>query len=216
MMEDTAQIAIVDDHSLFLQGLSRLLEEFPQPNTVRAYKSGLDLLNDLDAGVHFDLIIADLAMRPVNGIALIAALTERNMRAPVIIISGAEDATTKSNAARVGAFDFLHKSSSQDQLFQAIQSALESGPLTKDMLRRRSGRMSVDHDRGEHILIPKLAPQQVRVLRFLADGMTNKEIGQVMSISENTVKSHVKSIFRELSVTSRTAAVRQGQELGLF
>ena len=215
-MEHPVCIAVVDDHSLFLQGITRLLEDFPRPVQAKAYHTGIELLSDLDNGQPFDLVIADLAMRPINGITLISALAERDLTAPVIIVSGAEDAITKANAQRLGAFDFLHKSANQDHLFATIQAALDAGPQARGRLRKTPERTHVDQEKGEFVLVPKLAPQQVRVLRLLADGLTNKEIGKSLSISENTVKTHMKNIFRELSVSSRTSAVRRGQDLGLF
>lgn len=215
-MAPSFNIAIVDDHDLFLQGMIRLLEEFPHPVLAKAYHTGLALLADLDKGQTYDLIVADLAMRPINGITLISALAERNLGLPVIIVSGAEDAITKSNAQRLGAFDFVHKSASKDHLFGTIQAALDAGPEARNTLRKTTERTQLDTHEGELVLVPKLAPQQVRVLRLLAEGLTNKEIGKSLSISENTVKTHLKSIFRELSVTSRASAVRRGSDLGLF
>ncbi len=71
-------------------------------------------------------------------------------------------------------------------------------------------------DGTDTIVQPKLGLQQQRILGMMAEGATNKDIARALSISENTVKTHAKAIFRELSVSSRAAAVQRARELALF
>ncbi|KIC20450.1 response regulator transcription factor [Leisingera sp. ANG-Vp] len=209
-------IAIVDDHNLFLDGMRLLIEHYYPSASPQTYSCANAFLDALDQGCIFDVVISDLAMKNLNGIALLGELNAREFDAPVVILSASEDAATQEKSLRAGAFQFVHKSASRGDLFNAIHAAAKHGPSSKEQMRRNAQRIQVDKVDGEHVLAPRLAPQQLKILQLLAAGQTNREIGTALSISENTVKTHVKAIFRELSVSNRTAAVRRAQELMLI
>lgn len=214
MTNSSIRVAIVDDHVLFLEGFVKLLSGYPDPLLISPFGTATDLLRAVDEGSKFDVVIADLAMKNVNGIALIGALKARNFSAPVIVLSGTEDAVTRANAEIVGAFRFIHKSASIETVCEAIR---EANNQASSRLRRHNHRNDPFDDQGiEQVLLPHLPPQQLRILGLLATGRTNKAIGEELSISENTVKSHIKAIYRELSVNTRTAAVQRARELVLI
>jgi DNA-binding NarL/FixJ family response regulator len=214
--EQPKRLAIVDDHALFLQGLGYLFEQGPLDVEVALFTTGTAFLAAVDQGQVFDIVITDLAMKQINGIALIAALRARDIGVPVIVLSASEDAITRSNADLVGAFSFVHKSCEQEVLFDAVAAASEASPLPARSMRQGT-RRSVFHDDGtDTVLRPKLGEQQQRILALMAQGLTNKVIAGELAISENTVKTHVKTIYRELSVNNRAAAIQRARELALF
>lgn len=211
-----AHIAIVDDHALFLRGIEHLLAHYPGALEVLTFPSGLDLLDAVDNGLQFDLVITDLAMKTINGIALIHALRQRLISVPVIVLSASEDAVTRANAEQIGAFCFLHKSVDQALLFDTIAEALTTRPLAARAMRKAASGLGEDAEGMEQVLVPQLGAQQLRILAMLAGGARNAEIAEHLNISENTVKTHLKAIFRALGVNTRTAAVQRGRELVLF
>lgn len=210
------QLAVIDDHALFLQGLAYVFGQSSLDHQLHTFTSAREFLEAVDKGQGFDVVITDLAMKQINGIALIGALRARDIGVPVIVLSASEDAMTRSNADMVGAFCFVHKSCEPEVLFDAVETASVAAPLPARSIRDGARRSVFGEDGTDTILRPELGPQQRRILSMMASGMTNKEIARVLTISENTVKTHAKTIFRELSVSSRAAAVQRARELALF
>ena len=216
MGTSSIRLAVIDDHMLFLQGLAYMFENCHLDLEVQNFTTATSFLQATDDGQEWDVVITDLAMKQINGIALIGALRARDIGVQVIVLSASEDAITRSNAEMVGAFCFVHKSSDEQGLLDAITSAHEAGPLPVRSVQNGARRMIVEPDGTDTIVHPKLGPQQQRILAMMAEGATNKDIARALSISENTVKTHAKAIFRELSVGSRAAAVQRARELALF
>jgi DNA-binding NarL/FixJ family response regulator len=210
------RLAVIDDHVLFLQGLSYVFENCDLDLEVQSFTTATSFFKATDEGQKWDVVVTDLAMKQINGIALIGALRSRDIGVQVIVLSASEDAITRSNAEMVGAFCFVHKSSDEQILVDAIQSAHEAGPLPMRSVKNGTRRMIFQSDGTDTIVHPKLGPQQQRILGMMAEGATNKDIARALFISENTVKTHAKAIFRELSVGSRAAAVQRARELALF
>lgn len=216
MKNSSIRLAVIDDHVLFLQGLAYVLENCDLDLEVHSFTTATSFLKATDEGQDWDVVVTDLAMKQINGIALIGALRAREMGVQVIVLSASEDAITRNNAEMVGAFSFVHKSSDDQDLLDAIKSAHEAGPLPMRSVQNGTRRIVFQPDGTDKIVQPKLGPQQQRILGMMAEGATNKDIARALSISENTVKTHAKAIFRELSVSSRAAAVQRARELALF
>ncbi len=210
------RLAVIDDHALFLQGLAYVFRNCSLDLDVQSFTTATEFLEQIDDEREWDVIVTDLAMKQINGIALIGALRARKIGTQVIVLSASEDAITRSNADAVGAFCFVHKSSEETVLLEAIAAAHKAGPLPPRSVQNGARRMIFQPDGTDTIVRPKLGPQQQRILSMMAKGATNKDIARALSISENTVKTHAKTIFRELSVGSRAAAVQRARELALF
>ena len=205
---DSIHIAIVDDHELFLSGIGGLIRQMDSRFVVAGYARGSDLIESLKTGSpKLDLLITDLTMKQVNGLALAAAVRQLLPLLPIIMVSGVEDALSGQNLTMLGINGFVAKSASEPTLRAAIVSALES---TDKGFGRQAKRPT------EQPILPDLAPRQRQIVSLVASGATNREISEALNISENTVKSHLKDVFAELGVTSRTAAVRRARELGFL
>lgn len=215
--EDGAiRVAAVDDHTLFLAGLDHLLNRESQDMVCHCFDSGRSLLQALDAGADFDVVVTDLTMKELNGLALITAIRARGITAQCIILSASEDAISRESSARLGAFRFLHKSDDPEALKTAIREANAAMRPAPTALAAAEG-LRVENPTGEeYAVVPMLGPRQLRVLELLAAGHSNKDISDALCISENTVKTHLKAIYRELGVKSRTAAATRGRELSLI
>ena len=214
-------IAVVDDHRLFLNGLVMMIEKGPEAHDVSPFECPLELIARLDRGDRFDLIICDLIMSRMNGLAFVDAIREYH-RVPVLILSGINATPPIPEMRKLGVVGFVHKSADDDVLFEAIEHALAGRAyFPADYTIDEEGRASGDFGRqvefaGDERPIPALSARQMEVLQLLAGGATNGEIAGQLGISENTVKSHLKAIFDALRVTKRTACVRAARSLGVI
>ncbi len=210
------RVAMIDDHQMFLVGIRHLLGGAETGFSVSCFGSGFDLLAAFDAGESFDVIVTDLTMKDLNGLALISSIRQRGIQTPAIVLSASEDAIARSHSELIGAFQFVHKSSDPEVLSDAILKAAEAGNLRAHELRRTASREIEDSNGEDQVVVPRLAPKQREILLLVAKGLTNQQIADTLCISENTVKSHAKVIFRELGVNTRTAAAQRARELALI
>ena len=216
---ETVSIALVDDHRLFLMGFTLLLERLEHQCSVVAFDTPVDLLKALNSGEQFDLVICDLVMKSMNGLAFIAALRGRD-RVPVLMISGINSSPPIAEMQQLNAQGFVHKSSDDSVLIEAIETVLAGRtyfPDAPDSTLPPAGSFgNVSDEYGDEPDVPVLTSRQVEILGLISNGAANKEIARTLEISENTVKTHLKQIFELLKVNKRTACVRAAQSLGIL
>ncbi|WP_417667754.1 response regulator transcription factor [Roseibium sp.] len=218
------RIALVDDHQMFLDGAVSLLQLKSDGHCVSAFNDPEVFLLELADGAVFDLIVADLLMGKMNGLALVSAVRSRNLKMPILLLSGVEDALPGVNIERSGANGFISKKDGKDTFLQAVRTVLNGGTFFSpsnwagslemsdgDTVNNLAGRRQIDCDKT-----PSLSDRQKEVLILVAGGNSNKEISRALEISENTVKSHLKQIFEEFGVSKRSACIRQAQLFGLI
>lgn len=213
------RIALVDDHRMFLDGLTEVIQALDTRYACTAFSSPSEAIAAIDGGETFDLVIADLVMPEMNGVALVLALKARAGAAPVLVISGVDTFPPIEKILETGARGFISKAAPSQTLHAAIRTVLAGETfLTGDVWERLSAGEGTAHLpalAGGDAAGPLLGPRQVDVLRLLAEGCSNKKISEALGISENTVKTHVRAIFRQLNVTRRTACVNRARALGL-
>jgi DNA-binding NarL/FixJ family response regulator len=146
-----------------------------------------------------------------GGLALLGALRKRHPAAPVLMLSALDDAETVRRAMRGGAAGFVPKASSTDTLLGAVREVLAGGhylpPQYADApLKRMRGNIQARFH---------LTAAQMRVLELLVEGKTNREIGEVIGVTEGTVKIHVSAIFKALDVSNRSQAMLVAARHGL-
>lgn len=215
-------IAIVDDHRIFLDGISLLIKEKPNFQ-VETYHAPIELLHKLETGHSFNLILCDLIMTEMNGLAFIAAVRAHTKTLPILMLSGINTAPPLEDIKHLGGNGFVHKSAEPSILLKAIDTVLSGRDYFYDQDGERIGASRQDYGADSHesgmtgdANLPQLGARQLQVLKLIASGATNKEIADELCISQNTVKSHIKQIFIELGVNKRTACVRKAQTLGLI
>ncbi len=212
-------IAVLDDHRMFLDGLSLMVEGMAKNLEVESYDNPLTLLNDIDAGRSFDLVICDLIMNKMNGLAFVAAVRSRTAKLPLLMLSGINANPPLHELKRLGANGFIHKSADNADLLNAINMVTDGNscfPAETSGVEQAQASPSDDLLFDEVPLLPVLGNRQVEVLQMIAQGASNKEISNSLAISENTVKTHLRQIFAELGVNKRTACVRKAQTLGII
>jgi len=202
------RIIIVDDHNLFLQGIKSLLASHLPAATLEAYQHVQEAFAALEANPVADLVLADIFMPKFNGLTMVELLAQNKIFVPVLLISSAEDVQLIRQYLNLGASGFVHKSSQPEELLNAIRQVLSQGTYLHPEVAEKIHSVN----RRESYMLSK---RQAEVLASLAEGLSNKEIGSLLGISELTVKSHVSALFDVFSAQSRLECVRKAEKLGL-
>lgn len=218
-MSDRVKIAVIDDHQIFLDGVSLLVKSMDERFEVCGFSAPMTLLSEVKTGAKFDLVLCDLIMNSMNGLAFISALRAHAKTLPILMLSGINTAPPLAEIKRLGGQGFVHKSVDNQNLLSAIQTVLAGGTYFADGLEagKINAPIAIAQDgMDDPVVTPQLSGRQMEVLGLIANGASNKEIARTLSISENTVKTYLKQIFLELGVNKRTACVRKAQMLGLI
>lgn len=198
------RIALVDDQALVLKGLSALLTEF----------SDLEIgLESLDAALLLgalekrpvDVIVSDIRMPGIDGIGLIRALRERGDATPVILLTTFDDSELLLRAVEAGAQGFLLKDASPDDLHAAIRRVADGETLLQPVSLGAVRARWQDEQVTEGTL--RLTTREADILRLVAGGYSNKEIGRSLHLSEGTVKNYISGLLVKLDCRDRTHAV---------
>jgi len=202
---------IIDDHLLFAEGLAGLIERSLAPchtSQVRSAEEAEQILSRMDEQP--DLILMDLNLPGVSGLTLIRRLQQMSVLSPVIMISASESLADARKALEHGALGYLPKSSPPAVLINAVQTVLDGGTYLPE------GWQELMDSQKQALPEIRLTPRQQEILHLLAQGMSNKVIASELDISENTIKGHLRDVFRLFRVTNRTACLNAVRRLGLL
>ena len=202
------KVLLADDHPAFREGLSRLLSEQDDLIIVGEAADGeeaVKLANELKP----DVAVVDIAMPKLNGIEATKRIKEVCPNTAVLIVSAYDDEPYVINAIEAGASGYLLKSIRVRELSAAIRAVHRDEMIFDSSAARKvfdSMTVSKDKPSTDEPSSP-LKQREFEVLKLAAKGMSNKEIGQELTISTRTVQSHLVNIFTKLNVNSRTEAV---------
>jgi len=204
-MSERYKIVIADDHPLFRSALRQALNNsYPETDWLEA-ESADTLQQTLDADSNLDLIILDLQMPGSHGYSTLIHLRSHYPAIPVVIISAYEDTKTIAKAMHYGSCGFIPKSTSMDQLANALDLILQGETWLPHGLDLSKEDISEHGDFANRL--SDLTPQQYKVLQMFGEGLLNKQIAYDLDVSEATIKAHATAIFRKLNVRNRTQAV---------
>lgn len=211
MSNDAAQVRllIVDDHHVVREGLSTYIEIEPRIELAGEAASGEEALSLLDQ-VAPDVVLMDLLMPGMGGIAATSEVLARRPDCRVIVLTSFADPTQIQAAIRAGASGYLLKDVQAEEMVQAIirvhegQGHLQPAVAERLMQVMREG--SASGSAGTGARLQTLTERELQVLRLIAAGHSNKELASLLGISERTVKGHVSSILDKLDLADRTQA----------
>jgi DNA-binding NarL/FixJ family response regulator len=206
---------------MFLDGLSLFFSGHSDRFDVSTFEKPSDLMHAIATGVRFDLLISDLIMKEMSGLAFVSAIRSHSQTLPILMLSGINSPPPVREIINLGANGFIHKSADNEALLRAVDALIDGDTyFPEDMPSGDEANSLGELGDGEFLdeidYLPKLSPRQIEVLHLIANGASNRQISEQMIISENTVKSHLKSIFYEMRVNKRTACVRKARTLGLI
>ncbi len=194
------RIMIVDDHPLIRRGIKQLLSFEDDFDIVCEATNGTEALA-LAHQHELDLILLDLNMKGLSGLNTLQALRSEGITAKVVILTVSDSPADMDAIVKAGADGYLLKDSEPDELIEHLHSALDGDKVYSDIVAQHI------RDRAENpSLLDSLTERELEILSKVALGHRNKQIADVLFISESTVKVHMKSLLKKLQVKSRTAA----------
>ncbi|MFW0792821.1 response regulator transcription factor [Gordonia sp. CPCC 205515] len=208
--DDTAapiRVLLVDDQELIRTGLRRILRPRDGFDIVGECSDGSEVLAAI-AETAPDIVVMDLRMRNVDGITATSMVRTLREPPPVLALTTFDDDKLLSGVLRAGAAGFILKDSSAEALIWAVRAVVRDGAFLDPAVTGRvlHGYRHPAPTRAASSA-PDLTDREADVLRLMARGRTNAEIGTELSISEVTVKSHINHIFTKLDLRDRAAAI---------
>jgi two-component system, NarL family, response regulator LiaR len=205
----TIRIVIADDHSVVRQGLRMFLGLDPELEVVGEAADGAEALR-LAKQLRPDVVVMDLLMPVMDGIAATAAIRRELPDTEVLALTSVLEDASVVGAVRAGAIGYLLKDTQADALCQAIKAAAAGQVQLTPRAAARLMQVVSTPESPE-----ALTERETEVLRLLAQGQSNKQIAHGLHITEKTVKTHVSNILSKLGVQSRTQATLYAVRIGL-
>ncbi len=212
------RVVLVDDHEVVIEGLKAMLAGFRSRVRVVGHAVGSEHAPKIVESLDPEVVLCDIRMRGCSGLDLCLTLRQRNPERKVVMLSVYDDEQYVFQAMRVGASGYLLKSITSDELVRQVESvrdgeiAIDAGMaarLADTAGRVQPGQFWPGARQG-------LTPRESEILSYIVNGLPNRAIANKLVIGDETVKSHLRSIYRKLSVTDRTSAVATALREGIY
>ena len=205
----TIRVLIAEDHTLVSEGLKAMLSTTDELEVVGAVNAGADAVNLAKTG-SVDVVLMDLKLADqMSGIEATRLIKEGAPGVKVVVLSMFTDPGTVAEAVKAGADGYLSKGTSGGEVIAAIRNVMDGrSVLDPSVTEGVLGRIGRDAPSA-------LTDRELDVLQRLAHGRSTREVADEMGVSDETVKSHVKQIFKKLGVRDRTQAVAEALRRGL-
>ncbi|NNM70230.1 MAG: response regulator transcription factor [Gallionella sp.] len=215
------KILLVDDHSLFREGMRYVLQQLPDVGEIFEAGNYPDGLKQAELHPELDLALMDLNMPGSEGAISIKFFHQRFPHIPVVVVSGEDGRDKMEKVMSYGAMGFVCKSATAPVMLSALNLVLAGGVYVPPQMLEQQGVLeSSPPERMDKRSLNTneygLTPRQMQVLGHLAEGLSNKQIARAVDLAEGTVKIHVAAVYQVLRVNSRMEAVRVAEQLGLI
>jgi DNA-binding NarL/FixJ family response regulator len=205
----TVKILIVDEHVLFREGLQSLLSLEPDMEVVGQTSTVQGAVEQV-ASSKPDVVLMDISLRDGSGLEALKSIKAKYPECGVVILSDQDSNENLYEAFRCGSNGYILKDTPIENLVTALRALARGEPiLSRSLIRRiveEYARLGDEGNRGD-ILLNSLTARELEVLRHVGTGASNREIAGRLSISEHTVKAHVRNIFEKLSLEKRSQMV---------
>ena len=211
---DTIRLMIVDDHAVVREGIRTYLELEDRFQIVGEASNGREAV-DKARVLRPDVVLMDLLMPELDGIGATKGIKETNPEIKIIVLTSFTDDEHILPAIESGATGYLLKDVSAEELARAIEGAYRGEAQLHPEVTRKLMEQVRQPRRTQQQPGEELTPREMEVLRLIASGMSNKEIGRQLVMTERTVKGHVSNILGKLNLQDRTQAALYAVRHGL-
>ena len=226
-MDRPVKIIIVDNHQIFIEGLKVVLSRCPDMrfDLVSELATGNSLLKTIDKAA-VDLVLLDMNLQDMDGLEVLNNLKERKSDVKVITMSMYDEPKIVKSAFKAGTYGYVLKSSSNNELYDAIKTVLKGDTFMSIGLTLtntsgihsqflHNGKLSASFE-DRFIKKFKLTKREIEVLKLVGQAMTNKEIARELYISDQTVSVHRKNIMKKLDVNNTASLIKFAFEHNLI
>jgi DNA-binding NarL/FixJ family response regulator len=212
------RVVLVDDHEMVIEGLKAMLAAFRSRVRVVGQAVGADSAMSVIVGLAPDVVLCDVRMQGSSGLDLCRAVRERDPERKVVLLSVYEDEQYLFQAMRAGASGYLLKRISGEELVAQIERAHAGDTVIDPGMAARAVDTAARLQRDEYWPGARqgLTQRESEILSFMVSGLSNRAIAARLVIGDETVKSHLRSIYRKLEVGDRTSAVATALREGIF
>lgn len=209
------RVLIADDHPLFRKGMRALLESLPETEVVGEAATGQDVIA-LAATLAPDVIVMDLQMPGGSGLVATRAILNASPHIRILIVTLFDDIESVFTALRAGARGYVLKDAGEGAMARAIQAVGRGEAIFSPAVATRlMDYFAAPHPAVPKELFPTLTEREREILGLIAEGHTNADIAQQLSLSVKTVHNYVSNIFSKLQVADRAQAIVRAREAGL-
>jgi DNA-binding NarL/FixJ family response regulator len=215
-MSGSIGLLIVDDHPVVRDGLTGMLASAPEFNVLGEARDGAEAVR-LAELLNPDVILMDLRMPGLDGVAAITELASRGVAARVLVLTTYDTDSYVLPAIEAGATGYLLKDAPRTELLRAVRAAARGeAVLAPSVAARLMSRVRTAGAQPGGASADSLSQRELEVLELVAAGATNREAAALLRISEATVKTHLLHVYAKLGVSDRTAAVTEGFTRGIL
>lgn len=211
-------MVIVDDHEVVIEGLKAMLAPFRNRVRVVGQAIGVDNAMAVISSVLPDIVLCDVRMQGASGLDLCRTVRERDAERKVVLLSVYDDEQYLFQALRVGASGYLLKGISSDELVRQLEHVQGGSTAIDAGLAARAPDTAARLERDEYWpgVRHGLTQRESEILSLVVAGLSNRGLASKLVIGDETVKSHLRAIYRKLDVSDRTAAVAVALREGIF
>jgi len=209
------RVLIADDHPLFRKGLRALLGSMPGITLVGEAQSGLEAV-ELALAHQPDVVLMDLQMPEGGGLVATRKLSQQSPDTRILVVTLFEDDDTIFAALRTGAHGYILKDADEEDMMRAIRAVKKDEAIFSPLIATRLiDYFAATHKSTPREIFPELTDRERQILRLIAQGVSNHDIADQLSISLKTVRNHVANIYSKLHVVDRAQAAIRAKDAGL-
>lgn len=205
MPDHSNTVLLVDDHPLLRKGVSQLLELEDDIEVIGEASNGEEAVSQALA-LDPDLVLLDLSMKGMDGIETLGALRGAGVMCRIVVFTVSDDRSDVISALKAGADGYLLKDVEPDELVDNIRRACAGHMVLSDQLTEALALSFRDEQKMQGPDLGALTRRELQILKYIAEGLSNKITGRKLDIAESTVKVHVKHLLKKLGFRSRVEA----------
>jgi len=212
------RLVLIDDHEMVIEGLKAMLGGFQSKVRIVGQAVGADHAVKVVESIDPDVELCDVRMRGSSGLDLCLALRQRDPDRKIVMLSVYDDEQYLFQAQRVGAVGYLLKSIGSDELVRQLELVRDGETAIDPGLAARAVDTAARLQRDEFWPGARqgLTQRESEILSYMVTGLSNRGIANKLVIGDETVKSHLRSIYRKLAVSDRTSAVATALREGIY